>query len=407
MARRQRKISVTLVASPGRPIQLRYFCPLQKRHIRISTGTYDAKEAERIRRKREAELIEGTYTDPLEITWLEFCDRYDREELAHLRPKTRQKANTVFSAVSTILNPVLLSDLTAQSLVRFRADFAAGHASRFSKPNEPLRPRSPHTVKSYMTAIISALNWAERLGYVASVPKLPKYHGASKIKAMKGRPFSGEEFDRMLDRTPKIVGEADADPWRYLLRGLWESALRLDEAMHLSWDVPNTIQPDWPRGRLPVLIIPAQSQKNNEDDEIPLLPWLERILLETPPAKRTGWVFNPTSLNSRLGRTPSSTRPGVEWVGKVISRIGAAAGIIVEPANPKLGRKVKYASAHDLRRSCADRLEAAGVDPLLIARVMRHKSFDTTRKHYRKSDVQREASRLREVLGTVPGTSGH
>lgn len=406
MGRRQRKISVTLACSPIRPIQLRYFCPLTKRHIRISTGTYDVREAEKLRRKREAELLEGTYVDPLEITWLDFQDRYDSQELAHLRPKTRDKANTVMAAVTAIVNPGYLSDLNAQNLVRFRAEFAAGAFRRGSKPSSPLRPRSPHTVKSYMTAIISILNWAERMGYVSSVPKLPRYKAAAKTKAMKGRPFSLEEFERMLKATSQIVGKEAARSWRYLLRGLWESALRLDEAMHLSWDIPDTIQPEWRRGRLPVLLIPAHQQKNNEEDEIPLLPWLERILLKTPPERRTGWVFNPSSLNLRLGRRPAETRPNAEWVGKVISRIGEAARVIVEPANTRLGRKVKYASAHDIRRSCAERLEVAGVDPMLIARVMRHKSFDTTRKHYRKGDVQREAAKLRTVLGTVAGTSG-
>ena len=73
-------------------------------------------------------------------------------------------------------------------------------------------------------------------------------------------------------------------------------------------------------------------------------------------------------------------RPNAEWVGKVITRIGKAAGIIVQPA--KGTNPAKHASAHDLRRSCAERLVAAGVPEREVARVLRHASVETTRKHY-------------------------
>lgn len=58
----------------------------------------------------------------------------------------------------------------------------------------------------------------------------------------------------------------------------------------------------------------------------------------------------------------------------------------------------EVASAHDLRRTCADRLEEAGVDPLVIGRIMRHKSYETTRRFYATGNVQRDARRLHEVL---------
>ena len=37
-------------------------------------------------------------------------------------------------------------------------------------------------------------------------------------------------------------------------------------------------------------------QKNDTEEEIPLLPWFEKVLLETAECERTGWVFNPASL---------------------------------------------------------------------------------------------------------------
>ena len=57
------------------------------------------------------------------------------------------------------------------------------------------------------------------------------------------------------------------------------------------------------------------------------------------------------------------------------------AGIIVQPANPRRETKAKYASAHDLRRSCAERLREAGVP---------------------WEHVQKSAAVLRELLAPKP-----
>jgi len=94
-------------------------------------------------------------------------------------------------------------------------------------------------------------------------------------------------------------------------------------------------------------------QKNNSDEDIPLLPGFEALLLETPPELRTGWAFEPQSLQNKLGRKVRHQRPDSDWVGKVISRIGKEANFVVDPGDKKLGRGVKYASAHDHRRYLA------------------------------------------------------
>jgi len=87
----------------------------------------------------------------------------------------------------------------------------------------------------------------------------------------------------MLAVTPDVVGEQAADSWRYVLRGIWESGLRLDELMHVSWDDANEIQPVWQDDRHPVLRIPHDRQKNATEESIPLLAGFETILGETPP----------------------------------------------------------------------------------------------------------------------------
>jgi len=202
-----------------------------------------------------------------------------------------------------------------------------------------------------------------------------------------------EEFERMLSKTADVVGESAAPSWKYLLRGLWESGLRIDEIMHLAWDVPGAITPRWQRGRLPVLEIPAAMQKNDTEEAIPLLPGFEAVLKETPEAERTGWVFNPASLQTKYKRPVRHGRPDAEWAGKVVARIGRKAGIIVLP-----GDKPKFASAHDLRRSLGERLQDAGVSERDVARVLRHQNVSTTRRHYAPGNVQQAAGAIRAAM---------
>jgi integrase len=71
-----------------------------------------------------------------------------------------------------------------------------------------------------------------------------------------------------------------------------------------------------------------------------------------------------------------------EHVGRVISRIGTEAGIVVQQEDPETGRRLKYASAHDIRRGCAKRLINAGISAETLKVIMRHHDFATTEKFY-------------------------
>jgi len=86
----------------------------------------------------------------------------------------------------------------------------------------------------------------------------------------------------------------------------------------------------------------------------------------------------------RTGHTAQRTekRLSKEHVGRVISMIGEEAGIVVRQEDPRLGVRTKFASAHDIRRGCAQRLINAGVSAETLKVIMRHADFATTEKHY-------------------------
>ena len=143
-------------------------------------------------------------------------------------------------------------------------------------------------------------------------------------------------------------------------------------------------------------------QKNDTEESIPLLPALESLFYETPEEQRLGWIFKPLSLQEKAQRRPRTERLSTKWVSRIVSRIGAKAGVIVQPA--KGSGNAKFASAHDLRRSCAERMASAGVPEREIAKLLRHADVATTRKFYAPGTVQESADILREKL-TVPRNS--
>ena len=78
-------------------------------------------------------------------------------------------------------------------------------------------------------------------------------------------------------------------------------------------------------------------------------------------------------------------------MGKVISKVGATAKVKVH-TDLKSG-KVKFASAHDLRRSFGERW-APRVMPQVLMELMRHESIETTLKYYVGRNAQNTAEAL-------------
>ncbi len=188
---------------------------------------------------------------------------------------------------------------------------------------------------------------------------------------------------RATAASPEVVAS-----WERYLRGLWLSGLRLAESLELTWDDDSKLSVDW-TDRRPMLRIPGELEKGNEDRLLPMAPEFAEFLSETPQEARTGYVFNP------LPRRPRRTaRIQAEQAGRVISEIGETAGVKVH-TDPNT-RKVKYASAHDLRRSFGERW-AVRVMPKVLQELMRHASIETTLKYYVGQNAQSTADLLWEA----------
>jgi integrase len=102
--------------------------------------------------------------------------------------------------------------------VRMLADIRPELVSRFRKL---LRDAgiSESTIRTYLKHLKAALSWAQELEFIAEVPeiKLPR-RGRLKSKRMKGRPVTGEGFDRMIAAVASVCSH-DVDAWRSYTTG--------------------------------------------------------------------------------------------------------------------------------------------------------------------------------------------
>ncbi len=203
----------------------------------------------------------------------------------------------------------------------------------------------------------------------------------------------------MLALASHVVGDEAAESWRFFLRGLWLSGLRLGESMQLHWTDRSKLCVLDIDCREPLLSIPAELEKGNEDRLLPIAPEFVEFLRTVPEHDRDGYVFAPRPRVARYG-----SRLADHHISRVITSIGEKAGVIVN-IDVKSRRK-KFASAHDLRRSFGDRWSRR-VMPAILKELMRHDSIETTMRYYVESNAKTTSAILWDVhrkSGTQSGT---
>jgi integrase len=125
-----------------------------------------------------------------------------------------------------------------------------------------------------------------------------------------------------------------------------------------------------------------------------MTPDFAELILKTPEAERRGRVF-------RLNHARRGTPLPAMAVGKLVTKIGKAARVVVNAADGKT------ASAHDLRRTFGTRW-AKRVMPAVLRKLMRHASVETTMGYYVDLNVDDMADDLWQnhpAVGTARSNS--
>lgn len=357
-------IKVHVVRYPDRTkLMMRYKCPDSGRQIARSTGTTNAKEANRAAAKWEAELREGRYKKPSKMTWAEFREHFDRNVMSGLRESTALAYDSTFNVFERKCNPGRLAQVTTTKVTAFVTMLREDGLS-------------PATIARHLRTLKLATRWAHEQKMLHEVPefKMP-----SEAKGAKGRALSLEEFERMLGKAGDL---------KFYLRGLWASGLRLSESIDLRWDeAPGALVVDF-TGRRPMLRIPAESEKGNTHRLLPMAPEFAELLETVPQAERRGSVF----------RFPADCPRTTHAVCQRVVSIGKAAGVVIKPRNKvdEDGKPINQcASAHDLRRTFGFRWSRR-VMPAVLKELMRHSSIDTTLKYYVGQNAEATADTLWE-----------
>tara|TARA_R110002126_G_scaffold103598_1_gene236640 strand:+ start:605 stop:1810 length:1206 start_codon:yes stop_codon:yes gene_type:complete len=354
--------------------QMRWIDPDSGRVKWESTKTNIKRDAERVRDQTEREINEGTYYKIVKTVWPAFRERYETEVVPGMAKSTAKMVSITFNHVEKYINPKSLKQVNGNSL---------------SKLVKKLRERGLRevSIKDYLAHLHSALNWAKSVNLINNIPEFPKLKRVRSTRAMKGRPITLEEFERMLDAVPKVIkmtGSTKEDKsrvvesWKFYLRGLWFSGLRLTESLELYWDREDKLSIDF-SGKYPMLRIRAESEKGHKDRLLPIVPEFAEFLQQVPKEERFGPVFNP------LSGFGDRNKPIPMTISKKVAKFGKKANVKVSDD--------KFASAHDLRRSFGERW-AQLIMPQQLMQLMRHESMETTLRFY----VGRNAEKAAEAI---------
>jgi integrase len=349
-------IRVRIFRRDGRPFyEAQWEDPTSGRKRTRTTGTPNRRDAERFAAKLQLELESGTYRDPVKTGWEDFQALYKLEVFPAQAASTRRKMLDTFSAITRTINPLRLAGIGEDQIALLC------NALR-------LAGRAEYTIKGHLANIRRFMRWAVRRKLIQHMPTFDV--PVKPVPQMKGRAPTTEEFDRLIEAVPKVVGNDVAPAWQRMLRGLWLSGLRLSEALSLHWTDDSRLAVDL-SGKSPMFRIQAGAEKGRKFRLLPMTPDFHAFLMETPEADRHGYVFNPTGI--RLDQ-----RPSMDWASKVIVEIGQKANVKVAE---KRGGKIKFVSSHDLRRAFGFRWSNRVRAPVLML-LMRHDSIVTTLQFY-------------------------
>ncbi len=388
-------INVIVVDRGRRFLYLRYTDPIDGKIHEKSARTQSMKAAQRAAGEWLAELNSTGLASSGLVRWEQFREDFRENYLAHYSDSYATNVEGSLNVIEELMSPDTLTRITEKWLSRFHS---------LAKK----RDVSAYTVRKYFQHMQTALKWAKEQGMIKAVPIFPKQAKQTQrgAKLMKGRPITGEEFDRMLAAVPKIAKTSEAtDSLKHLLKGLWLSGLRLGEALSLTWNEwADGIRVRFDDDGDVCLMIDGDNQKNRQAITYPVVDDFADFLMMTPENEREGFVFNAMAANGTVSRR-------VDTVSTWLVDIGKAAKIKVDE---KSGSE-KFASAHDIRRAFGTRW-AKIVPASLLQQLMRHSSIETTmsfyvnitakdtlneiRRHVRKNQV------TPELADSVPNREG-
>lgn len=355
----------------------------KRRRKSCGPGSLGKKNAERLRTKVEAELIEGTYRRESDRkTWTAFREEFERKVIAGKIPASQRVMRDALNQFERLVKPVRMAGIRTQTIDDFRVRRSKERGKKVGSLV------SPASVNKALRHLRAALIKAHKWGYLAVVPDVAFSREPGKLV----RFVTGEHFAQIYaackvakkpqaaaSATVSLVG-ADypaADWWRALLVMAYMTGWRICELLALRRQ-----DLDLDEG---FAITRAADNKGKRDERVKLHP----VIVE------------------HLRRLPATTRRVFPWdqsttsLMKEFRLIQEAAGVHLPCSEEHAHtRSCHVYGFHDFRRAFAT-MNAERLTGDALMKLMRHKAYATTQRYInlaRQLDQAVEVLHVPEVL---------
>jgi integrase len=191
-------------------------------------GPWGKRNAEKLRRKVEAQLMTGTYRSQANTNWDAFRKQYEEKVLAGLAAKTRESAGSSLDAFARHARPGKVYCIGTATVDEF---IAKRRADPGKKKGSTV---SAHTINHDLRHIKAALSVAKEWGLL---PALPKFRMERAVKRLPTY-VTGDHFAAMYgacDRARFPAGQPypAADWWRALLATAYLTGWRIGDLLGL------------------------------------------------------------------------------------------------------------------------------------------------------------------------------
>jgi integrase len=304
--------------------------------------------AEKLAKKRAAELTLGTYNDVRNKLWKEFRQEYETKIAPGKAPSSQRLISEALDKFEEIIHPARLTGIRTQTIDAYRA-------KRRTQKGMKGAAVSPATVNKELRLLHAVLATAKKWGYLKEVPhvdferepeKLPIYITPEDFATL----YAGCDNATLPDGYPFTP----ADWWRGLLVMAYMTGWRIGEILALRREDLDLDQGE--------AITRARNNKGKRDERAGLHELVVQHLRKLAS-------FDPLVF-------PWNRSERVLYVE--FGRIQKAAGIHLACTEEHVHSDTCYMyTFHDFRRAFAT-MNTERVSAVVLQKLMRHQSFSTT-----------------------------
>jgi integrase len=349
----------------------------KRRSESCGAGAHGKSLAEKLRAKRQAELITDTYKTNSKKTWQEFRQEYEAKIIDGMGVTTARLVRDALNSFERIVKPVRMSGIKTQTIDEFRAE---RRTERGKKSGSVI---SPASVNKELRHLKAALKKAVAWEHLSKMPafeferepeELPTYVTAEHFAAI----YRACDVATLPGDVPNVT---PADWWRGLLAMAYMTGWRISEILSLK-------RSDVDLDRA-TAITRAVDNKGKRDELVDLNPVvIEHLKKLTASFSQIvfPWKASVRDLYKQFARIQeaASSKLMCKEQHEHTERCPHVCGFLECAIEHKHTRFCYVYGFHDLRRAFAT-VNAERLKEDELQKLMRHRSYLTTQKYVNMS----------------------